>query len=303
MIAQIQNINDSTFTINGVPFYKIFIAIPSGNGVRIVCVYDSRLEILSPTNYTNVTVDGNDYNSVSELIGAIKGVVYNAKFEDSSTEQFSETQADRLKELVYENAIQAISVSPTSFEKGVATNLTFTWKVVKNDDTLTSVTLDGNNVTADADGTNKQYQVANAMTSKSVALQTVLDRNGTAVNLNNTKTAPAYTPQYIGKMTTAEPIGTYVGLAAHTKKVQSSSNLTANSALNDEYLFFISTSASKTPKDNLTGFSLSIGNWDDGTAFMIKKTFTTTLANGDTQDITLYRTREKKTQTLNISLV
>lgn len=107
----------------------------------------------------------------------------------NGNQQFSETQVDRLKELVYENATQSISVSPTSFEKGTATDLTFTWRVIKNDDTLTSVTLDGNNVTADADGTNKQYQIANATTSKSVALQTVLDRNGSAVNLNNTATS------------------------------------------------------------------------------------------------------------------
>ena len=217
--------------------------------------------------------------------------------------QFTDDEEDRLRDLIYKIATQSISASPSSFEKGNETNVTFTWNVIKNDDTITSVTLDSNNVTSQADGTSKQLVVSNLTESKSVTLATVVNRNGSSETLNNTKTVPGFSPQYIGKMTTVEPVTSYTGLASHTKKVQSSSSLSGNISLNNEFLFFLSTSATKTPKDNLTGFDLSIGDWNNSTAFIIKKAITITLADGTTENMTLYRTREKKTQTLNISLV
>lgn len=105
--------------------------------------------------------------------------------------QFTPDMISRILAFFYQPATQTISVAPTSFEKGVATNLVFTWNVIKKDDTLTSATLDGNNVTANVDGTAKAYNVNGVTASKTVALNTVLDRSGNVVNLNNSATSNA----------------------------------------------------------------------------------------------------------------
>ena len=80
MIAQIQNINDSTFSLNGIHYKKVFLAVASGNGVRIICAYDSKLQILPPTVFSDVEVNGNTFNSLSDLIDVLKDVVFNGEF-------------------------------------------------------------------------------------------------------------------------------------------------------------------------------------------------------------------------------
>lgn len=103
--------------------------------------------------------------------------------------QFTEDQATELLQLIYNNGSQSISVSPISFEKGSATDLVYTWNVIRRDDGITSVILDGSEVTAQANGSAKTYNVNGVTSTKSLSLQTVLDRNGSIVNLNNTATS------------------------------------------------------------------------------------------------------------------
>jgi hypothetical protein len=221
---------------------------------------------------------------------------------DGDFSPFTETQEDRLKALVYENATQTLTANPTFSEKGVDTQITYTWNVNDNDDTLISVDLDENNVLADADGTNTTYQ-KNSNSTITITLATVVNRNGQNIAINTPRQVPFYIPQYIGKTADLEPDYAHESLGDFTKKVQSSTNLSVEITLNDEYLFFIVNSNSKQPKDNLTGFNLSIGEWNSTTAFFIKKTVTITLADGSTENATICRTREKRSQTLNISLV
>ena len=109
-------------------------------------------------------------------------------------------------------------------------------------------------------------------------------------------------PQFYGKMTTDEPLDTYAGLSLHTKVITSSTNLSQEITLADEYLFFIVNSSSKSVYDNDTNFIISLGDWNSTTDEFIKKTFTITLAGGTTENLTIYRTRLKKRQTLNVRL-
>lgn len=216
---------------------------------------------------------------------------------------FTELQIEQLSSLVYVKGTQSLTVAPTFSEKGVSTDLVFSWNVILNQDTLISSLLDGNDVSGSVDGIIKTYEVNGALVTKSVSLISVLSSDDSNNNLSNTKSVPFYIPQYTGKISTSEPSSTYLGLSSYNKFIQSSTNLTINQALNDEYLFLLCNNSNKTVKDNLTGFTLSLGEWDSTTAFMIKKTFEITLLDGTTENLTLFRTREKKTQTLNISLV
>lgn len=75
MIAQIQDINDKEFSLNGVKFLKNFIAIYYPNGVRIVNAYDSRLEIVN-TNYFEVSVNGSTYGNAEDLSAVLSSVLF-----------------------------------------------------------------------------------------------------------------------------------------------------------------------------------------------------------------------------------
>lgn len=72
------NVNDTEFTLNGISFYKVFMALPHGNNaITVVGVYEGRTVILKNTPVADITVDGTTYGSVATLIDALKPVLYN----------------------------------------------------------------------------------------------------------------------------------------------------------------------------------------------------------------------------------
>lgn len=77
MTALFVNVNDDAFTLNGIVYDKIYIALPAGvNSVKVVCAYEHRNVILPATPYSDVQIDGNTYGNVTALIAALKGIVY-----------------------------------------------------------------------------------------------------------------------------------------------------------------------------------------------------------------------------------
>lgn len=76
-----QNFSDTgatEFTLNGIPFDKIFVAFPVGSTlVTVVCAYESKNVLLSPTPVTEFNVDGQTFTTQAELIAVLKSVVYN----------------------------------------------------------------------------------------------------------------------------------------------------------------------------------------------------------------------------------
>jgi hypothetical protein len=205
---------------------------------------------------------------------------------------FSDTQINRLKDNVYENISQTISVSPTSFEKGVSTNLTFTWRVTKNDDTLNTVTVDGVDKLNEATGVNRTYTVNNQISTKIVSLITNLTRNtvaGSTFTLTNSAGSYERIPQYFGLVADGDvPPLTYDLLnpadTTKLKKFISSSNVktvvlgTDLPIPSNEKLFFLSTNSNAVIRD---------GNNFVVTSAFAKSTVTMELENG-TQSITQY---------------
>lgn len=216
---------------------------------------------------------------------------------------FSDQQEQRLRDSVYVNGTQSLTSNVGSAEKGVSTNITYSWNVVLNDDVLVSATLDGNNVTSDADGTTSNYSRNGILNSLTISLATVVTRSGSNVTLNTNRTVPFYVPQYSGAISTSEPSDyEYATLAGFTKYIQSSHTITVNVALNNQYLFFLSNDANASITDLNTNFSLSVGDWSSTTAFFIKKQVTMKLADGSDQSIWIYRVRELQNQTLNVRI-
>lgn len=72
----ITNIDGTTFEINGIKYYKNFISLVAGNNLRIVDVYDVRLELAPFDNYSQYTVNGNTYGNVADLQEALLPVLF-----------------------------------------------------------------------------------------------------------------------------------------------------------------------------------------------------------------------------------
>lgn len=73
----IVNINGNTFSLDGISFKKVFVAIPVGaSKIRIVCAYDSKFQILDPTPYDEVEVNGLTFGSQSALIAYLVDVIF-----------------------------------------------------------------------------------------------------------------------------------------------------------------------------------------------------------------------------------
>lgn len=75
-MTNITNINSQRFTLNGISYYKNFLSQVIGDSIRIVNAYDSKFELLRPTKYNNLTLNGQPYPSVQALQMALLPVIY-----------------------------------------------------------------------------------------------------------------------------------------------------------------------------------------------------------------------------------
>lgn len=79
MPQQFVDVNTEEFTLNGIPFDKIFIAMPVGSdSIQVVGAYESRNVILPVTPVSDIEINGTTYLTQASLIQVLKGVVYNS---------------------------------------------------------------------------------------------------------------------------------------------------------------------------------------------------------------------------------
>lgn len=196
---------------------------------------------------------------------------------------FSESLENRLTDSVYEDLIQSISVSPTSFEKGVPTNLVYTWNVNKRDDTLNAVSLNGEDKLIEATGINRTYNINSQVGTKTISLVSNVTKNNTTggtIVITNNVTSSERIPQYFGKVTDGNiPLLTYIDLQNYTKFLSTSSAKTVTQSYTNEKMFFLSINANATILD---------GNGFNVTPAFTKSTVTMKLADGTDQTITQY---------------
>ena len=213
--------------------------------------------------------------------------------------EFTDQQRTRLIALVYDGLDRSLSNDTNNFEKGKATNITFNWNIQADDDIISTVLFDGVDKSANLIG-NQVFNGVVATITKMLAI-TVQSGNNPA---NISSTAYARVPQFTGKIASGEtePVYTQVGLLAYSKVIQSNSTISKTFVLANEYAFFIVNNANSIFTDLDTNFGLNVGDWNSTTAFFIKKTVTIYLADGTTELVTLCRTRQPKTQTLNVKI-
>lgn len=77
----ILNISDTKFSYNGIAYFKNFTPFVTGNKVSIVNTYDACISLTNfPTIYSDISVDGVTYGSVSALQNALLPVLFNRTF-------------------------------------------------------------------------------------------------------------------------------------------------------------------------------------------------------------------------------
>ncbi len=212
---------------------------------------------------------------------------------------FSDTHISRLIALVFEQLTRSGSASPSSFEKGVATQIDYNYNINENDDVITQIAWDGsidNTPPFDLTGTAEDPAAEDTV-------QRILEIDTEDTSISNlTLKSTAIIPQWRGVSTETDFSGAYVDLNAELAKVvQSSDNQTAVFAMANEYAYFVSINANATIKDG-NGFSQSIGAWGDGVSGFYKKSINVELANNAIEVLTIYRTRETKNATVTYSL-
>ena len=74
----INNIDGTYFEFNGIRYFKNFTSVVAGNKLRILNVYDSKIELLALTDFSQVTLDSVIHTSVANLQVALLPVIYTA---------------------------------------------------------------------------------------------------------------------------------------------------------------------------------------------------------------------------------
>ena len=70
------NINSQKFLLNGIPYYKNFMPFVINNKLKVVNVYDSKLQLFDFEDFGNVSVNGNTFGSIALLVSALLPTIF-----------------------------------------------------------------------------------------------------------------------------------------------------------------------------------------------------------------------------------
>lgn len=93
MVAKFLDTGNGKFTLNGVEFVKSFIAIATGDFVKVVSSYDSKIVLLPNTKYSEIEVGGSTFNTSGEVVTSLVSVIF-------SKVTLSRQEVDELKEMI-----------------------------------------------------------------------------------------------------------------------------------------------------------------------------------------------------------
>lgn len=73
----INNINEQTFSLNGINYTKNFVAIKTGEeSLMISNLYDTKFQLLAPTKYNEILVNGVGYANVTLLMNVLTSILF-----------------------------------------------------------------------------------------------------------------------------------------------------------------------------------------------------------------------------------
>lgn len=211
--------------------------------------------------------------------------------------QFSDTQAARLRGLVYEPYSLAFyyTMLTGNHERGATNTYMLNVVLKENDDLSDSMAIVSLIDLTDSLGVDT-IRVGGLSTAINVShrLALVYYRDSDRLTDTTSLTYPTYLPQWYGSSTDTT-FSTYSGISSKlTKVVQASASITAAFSPSNEYVWFVSNKNNAVIRDG-NDFVQSIGSWGDASTEFWAKSLTMTLANGSTSGtVYLYRTRLTK---------
>lgn len=213
---------------------------------------------------------------------------------------FTQSQHERLADLVYEDYVVTMSLSPSTGERGLSTPLTLTYNIQSKDDKILEATINQSIgvVTDDVDKGSESVSGGSSVSNKTFTMTVDYERKGDEDTTTHSATYTTYIPQWAG-VSDETDFSTYSALGAEAglqKYVQSSASINKQSSPTDEYVWFISNKNNATIKDT-NDFVQTIGTWNDGVSEFYSKSLSLTLADGTTT-VTVYLYRSRNTKTL-----
>lgn len=221
-----------------------------------------------------------------------------------TTSDFSDSQIQDLQELVFTSPTVSLTVSPTSFEKGVQTDVEFEFTATQGNDTFIASSGElftgANNITDDDLGASGTITVNNAVDNVSRKFRANFTQEGTISTAN--KVSQAITPQYVGVSTlTSFNDSTYTNINNELSKFLSTQNFInstnapgtnlANSTIGfsaeGHYIYFISKNSGLIVYDQ-TNLPQSMVTEFEETTISVE------LANGTDQTMYQYRSVKAK---------
>lgn len=204
----------------------------------------------------------------------------------------TDEEYEKLLGLFYKVHTVVFGNTPQTGEKGVATDVTFSYTITPNDDTIVSVTMEGATGLTSPTGS-KRFTGVKTTTSKTLTV-TYKENNKAQKQKTYNSTYTAYVPQWGGKSSNANLL-TYENFDTElTKKLQASSSFEITVQPTNEYIYFVTTKENSKVYDQ-NNFEQSVGTWDDNVSEFYKKTVNINLKDGTSQQLYLFRSRQPKT--------
>lgn len=271
--------------------------VTDGQGVPyLVGVGGGEITLTSPNGTISINGYGIDisqdvldtiislHNDFPDLQGGIDGERYH----------LSQSQHERVLDLIYQNNEVTFSNSPTTGERGFSTPITLSYNIQSQDDTITSASINQGvgSVLSGVDQGASSVSGGNKSITTTYTLSIGYNRNGNPFSENYNTTYTAYLPQWSG-LSTQDDLNTqnYTQISAELNKVvQSGDTISVNVTPDDEYLWFVSSNTNATITNS--GFNVIIGNFGDNAALFWKVLVNLTLADGiTTSTLAFYRSR------------
>jgi hypothetical protein len=234
---------------------------------------------ISATTYANVA-----HNSTTGLQGGGVGEYYH----------LTASQNSRVLNLIYSGQVTTFGISPTTAERGTATTVTASYRMIAGDDVYTGATINplGFNLYptfTDGVARTTAFTQSTSANTTTYTLNYGFTRNGVGSATTSTATLTTFLPQWYGVNADFSAATNYAAVSALglTKVIQlSASIITPGITTTNKFVWFISNKSGATITAN--GFNVGVSplNVEDG-AEMNQKSFTITLANGVTSG-TLY---------------
>ena len=274
------NNTGGTFSVSGFSVTTSF----TGGTVTGSTIFTNGLtaNTISATTYENVA-----HNSTTGLQGgspAGAGEYYH----------LTASQNTRVLNLIYSGQVTTFSVSPTTAERGTATTVTASYRMIAGDDVYTSAVINPlgfNLYPTFTDGVARTTAFTQSTSANTITytLNYGFTRNGVPNTDGVARTLTTFLPQWYGVNADFSAATNYTAVSALglTKVIQLSAGIiTPAITTTNKFVWFISNKSGATITAN--GFNVGVSplNIEDGSE-MNQKSFTMTLANGVTSG-TLY---------------